>query len=91
MFSELCQEKQDQIDLLQTQLDKEREKLHQCEVLVANLNEQYKILSARFTQLQTEKEHISLEKDKFQGKLNECIYKIQKYREEVQEREEDIE
>lgn len=47
--SELLQEKIDEIELLKSLLDKEKEKLHNYEKMVSNLTEEMSVLNQKCT------------------------------------------
>lgn len=81
---ELLQEKQDQIDTLHAQLEKERERLHQCEIQVANLREELDIQIAKGAGLINER-------DGYQAKLKESINKMSQFRDIIADKDDKVE
>ena len=58
--------------------------------MVADLTEQLKILEARSNQLLHDYDKVQQEKEGLQGKIRDHIQKVQKAKEEVEERDERI-
>ena len=82
--NELLQEKQDQIELLQDLLEKEREKLHAAEKQVADLNEEFVIVQEKLKRAEDDK-------DKLRQKQKENIFKISTLNEKIFDKDEKIE
>lgn len=78
------QEKADEIELLKSLLEKEKEKLHNYERMVANLTEELSIINQKCTQLKGEHETD-------QRKLKDCIYRMQQFRDDITDKDEKIE
>lgn len=81
---ELLQEKMDEIELLKSMLEKEKEKLHNYERMVANMTEELSIMTQKCTQYKSEHEAD-------QRKLKDCINRMQTFREDIQDKDEKIE
>ncbi len=73
---EAFQEKLDNIEVLQSQLDKERDKLHQYEKRVADLTEELAISQANLIQAINKLNQISQERDQYQIKLKDSINRM---------------
>eukprot|EP00347_Sterkiella_histriomuscorum_P007099 403350261 len=82
-YIQQLQDKQDQIEILESTLQKEREKLHQFEIQVADINEEYTIQVGKYNQ-------ILHEKDVLAQKNKDYIYKMQQLNDTLQDKDEKI-
>ena len=65
--------------------------MHHYELLMSDLTEQVRVLESRGAQLLTEYDRACQDRDAMQGKVREQVYRVQKHKEEVEERAEKIE
>jgi chromosome segregation ATPase len=77
---EELQQKQDEIDVLKSHLEREKEKLHVYEKRVADLTEELAITQANLQQAMSRLNQVSAERDNYQTKLKDSINKMSQYR-----------
>ena len=89
--SEEINKLKDEIEVLRSHLDREKEKLYTYEKRVADLTEELAITQANLTQTFNKLNQVTNERDTFQTKLKDSINKMSWYRDKMQDQSEKIE
>lgn len=89
--SEEINKLKDEIEVLKSHLEREKEKLYSYEKRVADLTEELAITQANLTQTFNKLNQVTNERDTFQTKLKDSINKMSWYRDKMQDQAEKIE